>query len=169
MAMDAKDLKQFGDFSRQRTLDFIETLRKSGRADEALSFRPGPGRAHIGWQLMHLAATDQRFLYLRFKGSEVPDKQLNDGFAHGSVPADVAPSLGEIVERLAEHRQSLWNFVDTLTADRLGTIPPAAPGAPAGPQRTFAEWLMLLGWHEGHHHGQAHITYNIFKAACGIT
>jgi uncharacterized damage-inducible protein DinB len=163
--MDFTDLKKIGDFSRQRTLDFIETLKKSGRAAEALAFRPAPGRANIGWQLMHLAATDQRFLFLRFQGVAVPDKDLNDRYAHGSVPADVVPPLDEIEARLASERKRLWAYIDTLAADQLTVVPPSIV---PGPQRTMTEWLMMLAWHEGHHHGQSHITFNIFKAANGM-
>jgi uncharacterized damage-inducible protein DinB len=40
---------------------------------------------------------------------------------------------------------------------------------PTGPQRTVAESLLLMAWHEGHHQGQIHLTWNLYKAAHGIT
>ena len=32
---------------------------------------------------------------------------------------------------------------------------------------TFARVLQVLCWHEAHHQGQAHITYNMWKAGQG--
>ena len=34
---------------------------------------------------------------------------------------------------------------------------------------TLQQVIELIAWHEGHHHGQAHLTLNLFKAANGIT
>jgi uncharacterized damage-inducible protein DinB len=38
------------------------------------------------------------------------------------------------------------------------------PG-PGGTQRSVAEAITLLTWHEAHHQGQIHLTVNLFKAA----
>ena len=33
---------------------------------------------------------------------------------------------------------------------------------------TYQEWVKVLAWHEAHHQGQAHLTFNLYKAAHGI-
>ena len=47
--------------------------------------------------------------------------------------------------------------------DRLGEIPAAL----AHRNLTMLDVLHILGWHEAHHHGQAHITFNLHKARAG--
>jgi hypothetical protein len=31
----------------------------------------------------------------------------------------------------------------------------------------WGEWFVVLAWHEGDHHGQAHLTYNLYREAHG--
>ncbi len=48
------------DFNRKRTLALLDAII----ADEnlaALAWRPGSGRAHIAWQLMHIGITEEIF------------------------------------------------------------------------------------------------------------
>ena len=33
---------------------------------------------------------------------------------------------------------------------------------------TYQEWLKVLAFHEAHHQGQPHLTFNLYKAAHGI-
>src|SRR5437016_3176471 len=57
------------DFARTRLLTTLDTIEKSGQdAAKVLAWRPGPGRAHIGWQAMHCAATHDRYLNVGVKG-----------------------------------------------------------------------------------------------------
>ena len=37
-----------------------------------------------------------------------------------------------------------------------------------GTQRTDGESLIMLAWHEAHHQGQIHLTWNLYKAAHGV-
>ena len=43
----------------------------------------------------------------------------------------------------------------------LGEIPPPL----AERKLTVADVLHIIGWHEAHHQGQAHITFNLYRAA----
>ncbi len=45
--------------------------------------------------------------------------------------------------------------------DRLTEIPPSL----AERKMTVQTVLHIIGWHEAHHHGQAHITLNLYRAA----
>src|SRR5687767_14111267 len=61
-------MADFIDFSRQayelnrtRTLDLLANIEKLPGAQAALGWRPGPGRAHIGWQLLHIGVTEDIF------------------------------------------------------------------------------------------------------------
>ncbi|MFT3788568.1 MAG: hypothetical protein QM770_20750 [Tepidisphaeraceae bacterium] len=37
-----------------------------------------------------------------------------------------------------------------------------------GVTRGVGESFVLLAWHEAHHQGQIHITWNLYKAAHGV-
>ena len=41
------------EYQRGRTLGLLEQIEKHPAGEKALGWRPGPGRAHIAWQLMH--------------------------------------------------------------------------------------------------------------------
>ena len=49
------------EFNRARTLAMLDEIEKLPEPDAALAFRLGPGRAHIGWQLMHIGITEEIF------------------------------------------------------------------------------------------------------------
>ncbi len=63
-------------FTRTRTLGFLDNLAKLPNVKEILGWRPGPGRAHIAWQLMHIAATDDRHVHVRMTGGQPGDAEL---------------------------------------------------------------------------------------------
>src|SRR5688500_18371695 len=48
-------------FNRTRTLATLERAEQDKDSQRALAFRPGPGRAHVAWQLMHVAITEELF------------------------------------------------------------------------------------------------------------
>jgi len=148
-------------YNRQKTLGLVETLAKQGDAQKALGWRPGPGRAHLAWQLMHIAATDDRHVHVRMTGSQPQRPDLVGRFAGGSVPDDNIPSLEDIRGYLNAQRQELLSHLGKLTDADLTRKPnDQAPW-------NYGEWIKLLAWHEAHHQGQAHITLNLFKAAHG--
>jgi uncharacterized damage-inducible protein DinB len=163
--MDEKAMLKFGlDFARGRTLDLLKSVEALGPelSAKALAWRPGPGRAHIGWQLMHIAATDDRYLAVRIKNTTPTDPDFCARYAGGSVPADETVNPADIRNRLEKYRAALLSFVAGIDPSNLDEKP--FPDSP----RTLRESLVLLAWHEGHHQGQAHITLNLFKAAHAV-
>ena len=80
-----------------------------------------------------------------------------------SAPAkdDDIPTVDAIRGLLAETRAHLAATLREIGDDRLGEIPAAL----AARKLTIADVLQLIAWHEAHHQGQAHITFNLYKAA----
>ena len=155
-------LKRAYQFNRDRTLGLITAIESLPDPAAALAWRPRPGRAHIGWQLTHIAVTEEIMATERLN----PDKpgrwtELWPGFRGGSTPDDNVPSLSTIRELLAESRVRLLDTLATYGDDRLQEIPPPL----AARKLTVLDVLHIIAWHEGHHQGQAHITLNLHKAA----
>jgi uncharacterized damage-inducible protein DinB len=149
-------------FYRDRTLGLLDAMEKLPDPQAVLAWRPGPGRAHIGWQLMHVAVTEEIFATERL----APDKpaaftELWPRFRGGSTPDDAVPTASEIRQVLSQAREHLLATLADYGDDRLGEIPPAL----AARNLTVLDVLYILGWHEAHHQGQAHLTLNLYKAA----
>ena len=149
-------------FYRGRTLGLLDAIEKLPQPQAALAWRPGPGRAHIGWQLMHLAVTEELFATERL----APHKpgaftELWPRFRGGSTPDDNVPSAAEIRGKLGDAREHLLATLAEFGDDRLGEIPAALKERGI----TIRDVLHILGWHEAHHQGQAHITLNLYKAS----
>ena len=150
------------DFNRVKTLALLESIAKQGDAAKILGWRPAPGRAHIAWQLMHIASTDDRHVHARMQGGEPQQPEYVRRFAGGSTPDDDIPSLDDIRRYLDEQRKEVLAHFAKLDDSALTTKPnEQAPW-------TYQEWIKVLAWHEAHHHGQAHVTFNLYKAAHGI-
>jgi hypothetical protein len=148
-------------FNRGRTLGLLETIEKMPEPHKVLGWRPGPGRAHIAWQLMHVGITEELFATERL----APNKagawtELWPRFRGGSTPDDDIPSPETIREILSGSREHLVATLTEFGDDRLNEIPAAL----AARQLNMLAVLHILGWHEGHHQGQAHITLNLYKA-----
>jgi uncharacterized damage-inducible protein DinB len=154
-------IRQFLEFTRKKTLDTLDTIAKRPDAAKVLAWRPGPGRAHIGWQLMHIAATDDRHLGVRMKSGDPAEPENVRRFAGGSTPDDNVPSVDEIRRYLGERRAAMLDHLATLTEADLPRKPnDAAPW-------TYETWFQVLTWHEAHHQGQVHLSLNLYKAALG--
>ncbi len=151
------DLIENFEFPRTKTNAFIDGLSKLDNVPQILGWRPGPGRAHIAWQLMHLAATEDRHVHVRMKGGEAKEPEYVRRFAGGSVVDDDIPTLEEIRRYLNERRQDMIAHLRSLPEEMLDKKPNAEA------QWVYREWIKLLSWHEGHHQGQAHITLNLYK------
>lgn len=150
------------DFNRQKTLGLIDGLAKLGDVQKVLGWRPGPGRAHLAWQLMHIAATDDRHVHVRMAGGQPQEPAYVQRFAGGSTPDDDIPTAEEIKRYLDTQRKELLAHLAKLDDAALKTKPnEQAPW-------TYGEWLRVLAWHEAHHQGQAHLTVNLYKTAHGI-
>lgn len=147
------------EFARARTLGMLDEIAKETNAQEILGWRPGPGRAHIAWQIMHLAATDDRHLNVLIKQRKVHRPDYVERFAGGSTVDDIIPTLSEIQEYLNPGRAALLEYFRSVEDTHF----PRKPHEEA--RWTHQEWLQVLCWHEAHHQGQAHITWNLFKVA----
>ena len=157
--MTGTDLQQNLDLGRRKTLELLDAIAARPDAAAVLGWRPGPGRAHIGWQLMHIAATDDRHLGVRMKSGAAAEPELVRRFAGGSTPDDTVPTPAEIRRYLTERRQEMLAHLGTLSEAEVGAKPNAqAPW-------TYRDWVQVLSWHEAHHQGQAHLTFNLYKAA----
>lgn len=153
--------KSFLEFTRKKTLDTLEAIAKRPDAAAVLAYRPGPGRAHIAWQLMHIAATDDRHLTVRMKGGELAEAENVRRYAGGSTPDENIPSVDEIRRYLNERRAAMMAHIGTLTDADLSKKPnDAAPW-------DYGTWFQVLAWHEAHHQGQAHLSLNLYKASKG--
>lgn len=161
--MTPADLCEILDYNRKRTLGTLDAVAALPDPAAALGWRPGPGRAHLAWQLMHIAATDDRHLYVRMRGGEPREPDLVKRFAGGSTPDDNIPTVADIRQYLTDRRKELLDHLSALRDTDLDTKPNEQAPWP------YKEWFQLLAWHEAHHQGQAHATLNLFKAAQGAT
>jgi uncharacterized damage-inducible protein DinB len=146
-------------FNRPRTLGLLEKIEKEPDPQRILGYRPGPGRAHIAWQLMHIGITEELFATERLSDKTPAFADLVPRFKGGSTPDDEIPSAATIRQILTESREHLLATLNTFDDAQLGWMPPAL----AERKLSFLDVLHILAWHEGHHQGQAHITFNLFK------
>lgn len=149
------------DLNRTRTLAKLDEIAKLPNAEVALGWRPGPGRAHIAWQLMHIGITEELFATERLIGTAAAFPDLLPRFRGGSTPDDNIPTLDRIRDVLDASRTHLQQTISTFQDSDLATIPPALKERGL----SIGQSLQLLAWHEAHHQGQAHITLNLWKAA----
>jgi uncharacterized damage-inducible protein DinB len=152
------------DFARDRTLATLDAIEKLPQPQAILGWRPGPGRAHIAWQLLHVGITEELFASERFRGTTPAFGELVPRFKGGSTPDDIVPTSAEIRQILAETRDHLRATIQGLSAADLETVPPAL----AQRNITIGKALQILVWHEAHHQGQAHLTLNLYKTQHGI-
>ncbi len=151
------------DFTRERLVGSLDGIEKSGQeVQQVLGWRPGVGRAHIAWQAMHCAATHDRYVNVRILGGEPNDPAMCESFAGGSTPSDAnVPTLSMIREKLDLNFKAFKAFLNSADLAKITDFPNHV-------QRTTAESAILLAWHEAHHQGQIHLTWNLYKAAHGV-
>jgi hypothetical protein len=149
------------EFNRGRTLELLGNVEKLQNPQAALAWRPGVGRAHIGWQLLHIGVTEDVFGSERFVQRPGRFTDLWPRFRGGSTPDDDVPPADVIRRVLSESREQLLSALAEYNESRLEEIPEGLK------QRgwTVARALETIRWHEAHHHGQVHITLNLYKAA----
>ena len=114
--MTTADLLEILDFNRAKTLATLDAIAKLPEPKKALGWRPGPGRAHIAWQLMHIAATDDRHVHVRMTGGQPQEAENVRRFAGGSTPDDDIPSVDEIRHYLTVQRQNVIAYLQKLDA-----------------------------------------------------
>lgn len=163
--MDKQTLIAAMDYTRARLLGSLDGIEKSGQdVQKVLGWRPGPGRAHIGWQAIHCAATHDKYAN-HLQGKPPQDPELVKNFGGGSTPSDAnVPTLAQIRQRLETNYAALKNHVESLRNEDLDRT----VTAPSGKEMPLANLLHLLTWHEAHHQGQIHLTWNLYKAAHGV-
>jgi hypothetical protein len=147
-------------FNRTRTIGLLDQIEKAPNPQEVLAWRPGPGRAHIGWQLTHIGITEELFATERLERPQSsPFPELILRFKGGSTPDDDVPSPALIRQVLIESRARLLDTLSNFGDKQLGWVP-----APLK-ERNFSllDVMHILAWHEGHHQGQAHITFNLYR------
>ena len=164
--MDRDTLLAQLDFTRSRLLGTLDAIEKSGQEmSKVLAYRPGAGRAHIGWQFMHCAATHDRYLHANIRKTPPKDEELVNNFAGGSTPSDqIVPTVAEIRAKLAATLGPFREFVSSLRDEDLAVKFVGRDGK----ERTIGEAIVLMCWHEAHHQGQIHLSWNIYKAANGV-
>ena len=149
------------EFARARTIGLLDGIEKEPDPQVILAWRPGAGRAHIGWQLMHIAITEEIFATERLAPQKESQwKELLPRFRGGSKPDDNVPSVGMIREVLTGAREHLLGTLRAIGDDRLDEIPEFLRER----KLTFRDVYSVLVWHEAHHQGQAHLTWNLYKA-----
>lgn len=148
------------EFNRGRTLALLDSIEEESDPQAVLGWRPGPGRAHIAWQLTHIGVTEEIFAAERL--AEKPSKHVDlwPRFRGGSTPDDTIPEAAAIREILADTRKALLSTLSEISEDDLQTVPPAL----AERKWRILDALHIISWHEGHHQGQAHITLNLYRA-----
>ena len=130
-------------YIRSRVIGFIKEIEATPYAQEALQWSMpfGKGRAHIAWQLMHCAATYDRYLNFRILNQDAKYPDLVKSYGNGSSP--------------------YYNYFQSLPPEKIQDKPHLAA------EKTHREILHLLNWHEASHMGQAQITWNAFRAFRG--
>ena len=145
---------------RTRTLTTLEEIAKLPDPNAVLGWRPGIGRAHIGWQLTHIGITEELTATERMLGTTPDFAEMVPRFKFGSVPDDNIPSIELIRRVLTESRLHLRSCFSKFGDGDLENIPDWYRERGWNVRRI----LHLLIWHEAHHQGQAHITLNLWKA-----
>ena len=148
------------EFVRTRTLMTLDEIAKLPDPAAVLKWQPGPGRAHIGWQLTHIGITEELTATERLMGTAPNWPDLVPRFKFGSAPDQNVPDIGTIRKVLEESRSHLIPVISAMKDEDLETIP-AWYRERGWPLRRIQQ---ILVWHEAHHQGQAHITFNLWKA-----
>ena len=149
------------ELDRKRTLGKLDEIANLPNPEFVLGWRPGPGRAHIAWQLVHIGVTEELFATERLIGTAPGYAELLPRFRGGSTPDDNIPTLDRIRDVLDGSRTHLLQTVSTFHDSDLTIIPPAMKERGLN----IGQILQLLAWHEAHHQGQMHITLNLWKAS----
>jgi hypothetical protein len=140
----------------------LKEIEQEADPARVLGWRPGPQRAHIAWQLMHIGVTEEIFATERLAPAKPGSfTELWPRFRGGSTPDDQIPTCAQIRHVLDDGREHLLATLAQFNDNQLEDIPEALR------QRnlTLRDVLHIISWHEAHHHGQAHITRNLYKAS----
>jgi len=151
---------QLLEFNRNMTLRLLEEVAQTKNPANALAYQPGPQRAHIAWQIMHIAITEELFATERLRNAPSNLTGWFSQFQKGSVADNNIPTVEEIQNVLAQSRANVVEAISQITEDQLDLVPEGL--AERGWTNRTA--LQVLSWHEAHHQGQAHFLFNSWKA-----
>ena len=102
-------------FNRNRTLGLLDKIEKEADPAAILGWRPGAGRAHIAWQLMHVGITEEIFATERLYPEKVGQfLDLWPRYRGGSTPDDNIPAASQIREVLAASRDYSMTWLGRL-------------------------------------------------------
>lgn len=146
------------EFHRARTLATLDAI---GDDASLLTRPPAPGRAAVGWHLMHVASVEERFAIDRLGVAEPAGGRLAADFGKGSGPAAEGVTAARVRETLDATRTLLLSGVSRLE----GFAADETPDFLADRGWTVSHFLHLIGWHEAHHQGQAHAVLNVVRGA----
>ncbi|MCB1167651.1 MAG: DinB family protein [Leptospiraceae bacterium] len=144
------------EFNRSVTLKDLDDIEKTGKADQALRWSVSPEHAPVGWHFMHLASTEDKFASM-MSGKPLVSEKLAEQFSSGQDANRDVPSLPEVRRYLQDSRQALVAAIQDFDYNRLDEKP--APDA----RFDFKTMLKVIVFHEPHHQGQAHATFNLYK------
>src|SRR5436305_4076274 len=118
--------KSAWEFNRPRTLALLEKIEKEPDARKVLGWRPGKGRAHIAWQLMHIGITEELFATERLVvGAKPAFVDLIPRFKGGSTPDDDIPDAALIRRVLTESRAHVLKTIAGFSEQELDATPEA--------------------------------------------
>lgn len=149
------------EFNRVRTMGLFDSITKLPDPQSVFAFRPGPGRAHLAWQFLHVGITEEIFASERLgTASDGQWQDLWPRFRGGSTPDDDIPPAETIQEILSGAREHLLATLRTFSDAQLDDVPPGLK------ERGWSllTTLQVISWHEAHHQGQAHAVFNLYKA-----
>ncbi len=154
-------------FNRTRTIALLDSVAELESPTAALGWRPDEGRAHIAWQLMHIGVTEEMFGVERLvdRPEAARHRNLWDRFRGGSASDDTIPSVNEIRQVLSDGRELLTEALRSFSEGQLDPVIWVHPATQK--ELSLRATLQIMGWHEGHHQGQAHITLNLHRANHG--
>jgi hypothetical protein len=111
---------------------------------------------------MHIGITEELFATERLvAGAKPAYADLVPRFRGGSTPDDDIPAASLIRQVLSESREHLLATISRFSDGDLGQEFQIAKDR----RLSLSDALHILAWHEPHHQGQGHITFNLYKAA----
>ena len=111
-------------FNRTRTLLTLEQIAAMDNPVQVLGWRPGEGRAHIAWQLVHIGITEELFGVDRLakRHEDAKHKDLWERFQGGSTPDDDIPTVDEISQVLNNGRAILLDTLSQFNEQQLDSF-----------------------------------------------
>ena len=135
-------------FNRPRTLGILDKIEQEKEPQRILGWRPGPGRAHIAWQLMHIGITEELFATERLVvGAKPAFADLVPRFKGGSTPDDEIPEAALIRRVLEESRAHLLTTLSKFSDKDLEAVPEALPEPMRQRMPKIMNVLQIISWH----------------------